>query len=409
MRKILYILPPIALVLCLVLVLLMTGTLPFFQTQSPASSSQSTVGTSDPASSVTTEATGGSFVRQNMISISLPEMTNTVLSEDGVVLFRHTFQDVSLISPNPRVNEAVTLDLLQRMDINASTIVELENMTQYYTPGTQWSTLYYEFLYSPTRIDSSVLSLIGAESIYSGSGQANNSIICVNYYMPTGNVMTLAQVISEESGAQDALLQALLQVLAHNATQWNLYEDYNESVIRYFPSYLQQESIWYFSPEGLNICFAPYEIAPLSSGTVVATIPYEDLVGILRSDLLPVQYAPVTGSIQVADLATAPLDRYTYFAECILTAEGNNHLITTNTILYDVRLELGFFEIDGSFISSATVFAANSLCSDQAIRLCWTPDSQQILLRCTTGGKPQSFLLTLDTDGKVSLQSISAE
>jgi hypothetical protein len=255
----------------LVLVLMMTGTLPFFQTQPSSTPSQSASGTTVPTTSSPEETGGGDYVRQNMISISLPEMTNTVLSEDGVVLFRHTFQDVSLISPNPRVNEAVTLDLLQRMDINASTVAQLENLTQHYTPGTEWSTLYYEFLYSPSRIDSSVLSLVGAESIYSGSGQAINSTICVNYYMPTGNVMTLSQVLSEESGAQDALLQALLRVLAYNATQWGLYEDYSEPVIRYFPSYLQQESIWYFSPEGLNICFAPYEIAPQSSSRLVAS------------------------------------------------------------------------------------------------------------------------------------------
>ncbi|MBQ3147698.1 MAG: DUF3298 domain-containing protein [Oscillospiraceae bacterium] len=399
MRKILYILPPIALILCLVLGLLMTGKLPFFQSQPSASSSQNAPGTTASTTSTPAETSGGDYVRQNMISISLPEMTNTVLSEDGVVLFRHTFQDVSLISPNPRVNEAVTLDLLQRMDINASTVVELENMTQSYTPGTPWSTLYYEFLYSPTRIDSSVLSLKGAESIFSGSGQANSSIICVNYYMPTGSVMTLAEVLSEESGSQDTLLQALLQVLAHNANTWGLYEDYSEPVIRYFSSYLQQESNWFFSPEGLNICFAPYEIAPQSAGTVVATIPYEALAGALRSDLLPAEYSPVTGTIRIADLSTAPLDRYTYFAECLLTAEGSNYLITTDTILYDVRLELGSLEADGSFIPSSTVFAANSLCSDQAIRLCWTADSQQILLRCITGGTEKVFLLYANPDG----------
>lgn len=409
MRKILYILPPIALVLCLVLVLMMTGVLqlpPILQSLGSSQSSSSV--TTAPAHSGT-EATGSvDFVRQNMISISLPEMTNTVLSADGTVLFRHTFQDVALLSPNPRVNEAVTLDLLQRMDINTSAVTMLEDMTQYYTPGTQWSTLYYELLYSPTRIDGSVLSLKGAESIYSGSGQANNSIICVNYYMPTGSVMTLSQVLSEESGSQDGLLQLLLRVLAHNANQWGLYEDYSEPVIQYFSSYLQQESNWFFSPEGLNICFAPYEIAPQSSGTVVATLPYEELAGILRSDLFPAQHSQVTAAIQIADLSSAPLDGYNYFAECLLWTEGNNHLITTNTMLYDVRLELGNLAEDGIFYPSSTVFAANSLCSDQAIRLCWNPNQQQLLLRCTTGGKMQSFLLCVNTDGSVSAVPFSA-
>ena len=106
------------------------------------------------------------------------------------------------------------------------------------------------------------------------------------------------------------------------------------------------------------------------------------------------------------NLATAPLDRYTYFAECILAAEGENHLISTNTIVYDVRLDLGFLESNGNFISTATVFAANSLCSDQAIRLCWTPDSQQLLLRGTIDGTEKAFLLTVNTDGTVSLSPL---
>ena len=132
-------------------------------------------------------------------------------------------------------------------------------------------------------------------------------------------------------------------------------------------------------------------------------------MGIVRSDLLPAEYAQVTGSVAVADLTTAPLDDYSQFAECILWADATakNHLITTDTIIYDVRLELGIYA--GIFRPSSTVFAANSLCSDQAIRLCWNPDSQQSLLRCTTGGQEQCFLLRKLTDGSFLWQPMSAE
>ena len=409
MRKVLLILPLVALALCLVLVLMMTGVLEFPDFLPSPTADPSASGTTTPATSSTAETEGKDYVRQNMVSISLPEMKETIVSEDGVILFRHTFQDVVLSSPNPRINEAVTLDLLQRMDVNAATVGTVSDLTQYYTPGTPWDTLYYDLIYTPTRIDSAVLSLTATESIYSGSGEASNSTVCVNYYMPTGSVMTLSQVLSEESGAQDQLLQVLLQVLSQNAAQWGLFEDYTESVNRYYLSYLEQESIWYFSPEGLNICFAPYEIAPHSSGTVIATIPYADLESILRRDLLPSKPSEVTGAVNVLDLSTAPLDGYTHFAECILTAEGVNHLITTDTILYDVRLELGVYEADRGFVPSSTVFAANSLCADQAIRLCWSPDSQQLRLRCTTGGKIQSFRLAADQRGNIYLDHIAAE
>ena len=404
MRKIIFVLPVVALALCLVLVLMMTGVLNFPEFIPSPPTAPSTTVTTIPTSTAETE--GKDYVRQNMISISLPETKETIASEDGVTLFRHTFQDVVLNSPNPRINEAVTLDLLQRMDVNVATVAILEDLVQYYTPGTEWNTLFYDLIYTPTRIDSAILSLTATEGIYSGSGEASFSISCVNYYMPTGNVMTLAEIISEESDAQDALLQALLCVLEENADQWGLFEDYKDSVIQYFPSYLQQESIWYFSPEGLNFCFAPYEIAPHSFGTIIATIPYEDLNNIIRRDLLPSAQSQADGEVTVTDLSVAPLDRYTHFAECILSADGENHLIATDTILYEVRLELGVYGNDGNFTPTSTVFAANSLCADQAIRLCWNPSSQQILLRCTSGGKAQSYRIILNPNGGIDLQSI---
>ena len=146
MRKILYVLPLVAMALCLVLVLMMTGVLHFPQILPPPTTTPGTSVTTVPSTSSTVETEGKDYVRQNMISISLPEMNETVISADGVTLFRHTFQDVVLSSPNPRINEAVTLDLLQRMDVNAATVAILSDLVQYYTPGTAWNTLYYDLI-----------------------------------------------------------------------------------------------------------------------------------------------------------------------------------------------------------------------------------------------------------------------
>lgn len=409
MRKILYILPPIALLLCLALVLMMTGILPTPSFLSGFGKNPDTAETTAAPTLGTTEA-ADDWTRQNMISISLPEMTETVLSADGITLFRHTFQDVVISSPNPQINESLTLDLLKRMDVNASAVAQLADMAQYYTPGTPWNTLCYELLYTPTRIDSTVMSLKGTELISTGSGQDSYTTVCANYYIPTGSVMTLSQILSEETNVQDKLLQALLKVLSQKATDWSLFEDYSESVTQYFPSYLQQESIWFFSQQGLNICFAPYEIAPYSSGTIIATIPYANLVDIVRSDILPEDPSKVKGAVGITDFASAPLDRYSYFSECILSTDAPaNHLLSTDTILYDVRLEQGSYDTDtGVFTPYSTVFAANNLCSDQAIRLCWDPDSQQILLRCITGGESKRFLLTINSSGLITLQPVTA-
>lgn len=402
MRKILYILPIVALVLCIALVLVMTGVLTFPEPTAPSTSHTTTVGTqaSDPSSTGDT-----TWTPMDMVSIALPKMTDTIVTEDGLLLFYRTFQDVVISSPNAQLNKAVTLDLLQRMDANSDIAAQLADLVQYYTPEYNWSAPYYEILYKPTRIDSVILSLHATEAAYSGNGEASNHQMCVNYHMVTGEVLTLSQILSEESGAQDGLLQAILGALAENVQAWELFSDYQDIVTRYFQSYLQQESIWYLTGEGLNLCFAPYEIAPHASGTITVSIPYSALTGILRGELFPQPQSNVAATVQAVDFSSAELGRYSHFAECILDADGKGSLIVTDTILYDVRLELHAPALtDESYDSVATVFAANCISSDDALLLRYTPsENTQLLLRCRAGGQERCFRVTANSDNSVSL------
>lgn len=401
MRKILYILPIIALVLCVALVLMMTGYWTFPELNAPATTQPTT------ATQESTSASTGIPVWKpvDMISISLPKMNETIVNEDGLLLFYRTFQDVVVSSSSAQINKAITLDLLQRMDANSDIAAQLADLVQYYNPQYNWSAPYYEILYAPTRIDKVVLSLHAIEAAYSGNGEASNNQICVNYHMATGEVLTLSQILSEESGAQEGLLQAILAVLAENAQKWELFSDYQDVVTRYFQSYLQQESIWYFTGAGLNMCFAPYELAPHASGTITISIPYSDLAGILRNEMFPQEQSDVAASVQILDFASANLDGYNHFSECILDLEGTDSLIVTDTILYDVRLELHTpKQTEEGFDSVATVFAANCISSDDALVLRYTPsENATLLLRCRAGGEDRCFQVVSNSDGSVSL------
>jgi len=411
MRKVLYILPPIALVLCLVLVLTMTGVWTFPEpTEPPPNTTGNTAGfqgTTQPNSG--TDATAPAdeiWTPQDMFCISLPKMMDTIVSVDDIILFHHTYQDVVVSSPNPQINKAITLDLLRRMDTNSDIAHQISSLSQYYTPGTPWTTLFYEILYTPTRIDNAVLSLHATESSCYGSAEITRNETCVNYHMATGAVLTLEQILSEESDSQEALLQALLSALGAQEQQLGLFSDYKDTVTRYFQSYLQQESIWYFTDEGLNICFAPYEIAPSSYGTVTAAIPYSDLTGILRSDMLPTPKQSVSLSVDISGFADASLDSYSHFAECILDNEAAPALITTDKILYDVRLEL-LTQTDGVTESTATVFGSNSLCSSDALMLQYSPsDTRQLMLHCKAGGQQYSFAIIPDEAGGLRFSPI---
>lgn len=415
MRKVLYILPLIALVLCLALVLVMTGVWTFPEPTEPTTNSTgSTAGvpnttrpSSGTATTMPTAPADETWLPLDMFCISLPKMTDTIVSEDGITLFRHTYQDVVVSSPNSHINEAITLDLLQRMDVNSDIAYQISSLAQYYTPGTAWTPLFYEILYTPTRIDNAVLSLHAIESTCSGTAEITRNETCVNYHMATGTVLTLDQILSEESGAQEALLQALLKELASQAQALGLFDDYNDTVTRYFQSYLQQENNWYFTDSGLNICFAPYEIAPSSYGTITVSIPYTALTEIIRIDMLPAPKQTVSLSADIHNFADAPLDQYSHFAECILDASAAPVLITTNKILYDVRLEL-ITQADGTAESTITVFGSGSLCNDDALLLQYTPsDKQQLLLHCIAGGQQHSFSILPGDAGTLRLSPIS--
>lgn len=415
MRKILYALPIVGLLLVLALVLTLAG---FWYTPEPTDPSETeSAGTETAAptfppetSAAATDPTdpiSSTWTPLPMVSISMPVVQNHVTAEDGTVIFSHIFQDVVLDTGDADINETVTLDLLRRMDASAATVEQLSQAAvQAYAPGSDWTTHYFRAIYQPTRIDSRVLSLHGAESIFSGSEQAGHAQLSINYDLTTGSVLTLSQVLTEESGAADALCQALLAVLAEQADSLALFEDYAEVVTRRFQADLQQESSWHFSAEGLNFCFAPYDIAPHASGHITVTVPYNALQGIVRGELFPDGEDNVKASAAVQLFDGANLEDYTHFAELILNPDADAFLLTADSILYDVCLEQGLINGQtGEFEADATVFSANCLESAHAlvIRADHTEDAPLLRLSYRAMGQTHRFFILTDADGNPQL------
>ena len=386
MRKLVYILPVIALILCVALALLVTGVWTLPEPTEP-SIQESTEPSQESSQPIVWDPV-------NMISISLPILQEAVTAEDGTVIFTHIFQDVVVDCGSAQINECITLDLLQRMDANTASYEDICDLAQQsYVVGEPWETYYCKILLTPTRTDKAVLSLLGAETIFTGDVRAEVSNTCVNYNLLTGNVMTLGEVLTEESDAANLLCQALIDALATRAEE--LYSDYADTITRRFQSDLQQEATWYFSSEGLCFYFAPYDIAPYSTGAVFATVPYSKLVGIMRNDLFPSETSDVIGEAAVQWFGTANLDDFGRFSEVILDPEADAFILSCDTILYDVRLQ---------FIGTAsqpsptpdTVFAANSISEGDAVVIhCDFAADQQLLLTCRSGGEEVSYTISI--------------
>ena len=375
----------------------------FFSPGSKPSDSQVTEPSTAPTQRPTEPDTSEPVVigQMPLISISLPTSEETITADDGTVLFRHIFQEVVLTTGNASVTDAVTLDLLRRIDTNISSLNGLISAAKAsYTPGQEgWSSYFFEVQYTPTRIDAAVLSLNGTESSYAGSGNPSSTGVSVNYSMSTGQVLTLADVLCDTDGAADALCRILLETLGETAEENALFDDYADVIGRRFQADLQQDGCWYFTEEGLCFFFHPYDIAPYSSGTIHTLIPYSRLGGILADTFIPAGKPDTEGKLLAVRFEDADLNSFDSFSELILDAGSDTMLLYTDGILLDVTLEQGYWDSKtNSFASVSTVFAANCLSPGKAfvLQAPLSNTTPTLLLRCRADGRDAAFFILED-------------
>lgn len=334
-----------------------------------------------------------------MVSISLPVIEETDVADDGTVIFRRTFQDVVLSIEDAEMAKTVILDLLQRMDNNSSVLSSIQSSAYSdYTGQSLWIAYYYEILYNPTRIDQTVLSLYGVEDTYGGMQSGINGT-SVNYDLRTGSALTLSDVLTEESAAVEQLCTALLAALAEKQEDYMLFDDYADTITNRFQSDLQKDNSWYFSNDGLCFFFAPYDIAPNSSGIVTATVPYSELTGILQDSYLPDASEVYPGDLTGTAFENADLDKFTHFSELVTDPDASRYVFQTNGVLYDLQVIQGHWASETRFTEDAVVFTANLMKPTDAfiLRSELPEDQGTLLVSYRRDGTEYRFYITLDS------------
>ena len=148
--------------------------------------------------------------------------------------------------------------------------------------------------------------------------------------------------------------------------------------------------------------FEPYEIAPYSSGTITATIPYEDLNSILREQYLPEELPEATGSMYAEAFLEDDVERFTFLAEVELDTDGTEILLHPDATVTDVRIETGVWYADGSrYIPVSTVFAADSIGLGNGIVITADLSEGAPVLRLvySSGGQEVSAFIVYDEAG----------
>lgn len=297
---------------------------------------------------------------ETMIAVDVGVTTQDTTAEDGTVLFQRTNQKMHLILNNAEVADKITKDFLNRLDIEQDAANVEAAAKAAYNGNANWMPYFYGFTYNPQRIDQKVLSFYGDKVMFSGAAHPERSRKGANYDLATGDVLTLASIMTTKATTED-FCQLVLDALAVRAEGDFLREGYAEDVKRRFTADPTQDENWYFTTEGLCFYFDPYEIAPYASGIITAVIPYEKLSGLLLPDYLPAARVTASGNVTISDFTPALAESFSHTAELVMDPEGKMHLVHTDGTVQDIRITY----TDGD--ESYTVFAANSLATGEAI------------------------------------------
>lgn len=328
-------------------------------TKAPANDPKPTE-TITPTQTTATTPTAPTGSAETMIAVDVGVTTQDTTAENGTVLFQRTNQKMHLILNNAEVADKITKDFLNRLDIEQDAATVEASAKAAYNGNANWMPYFYGLTYNPQRIDQKVLSFYGDKVKFTGAAHPERSRKGANYDLATGDVLTLASIMTTEATTED-FCKLVLDALAERAEGDFLREGYAEDVKRRFTADPTQDENWYFTTSGLCFYFDPYEIAPYASGVITAVIPYEKLSTLLQPDYLPAARTFATGKATISDFTPALADSFTHTAELVMDPEGKMYLVHAKGTVQDIRITLN----DGD--ESYTVFAANSLSAGEAI------------------------------------------
>lgn len=335
-----------------------------------------------------------------MYALSLPPVKETVPAEDGGELLYLSFQRAQLLMPDEEVSESILGDLQTRMSFVLAQAPDLEiTALENYEGSDSWNPYFVDASYTPTRLDRSVLSLFGNHTTYSGGSHPALTTDSVTYDLESGRSLYLDEVLTRKC-SNGVLSDLIVEVLSEQAE--NLSSDYIATVRNRFSTALHNIKDWYFSKNGLCFHFAPYLIAPYSSGTIIAEIPYDRLEGLLVEAYFPDPVGEGTGSMYAEFYLEHDEERFTSIADVDLVEGGTEILLYSDATVTDVRVEMGTRYSDtGQYIPGAIIFAANIVDIGDAIRLTMDLEDPDTMIRLIyhCGEKEYSAFVAYDEMG----------
>ena len=268
--------------LCLVFALAACGQAETEESPAPAESeepagSETPAGTEEPEESEAPEALNA--------EVTFEEELSTV-EEDGV-----TYMTAQSVAPNVSIEgadeaaQAIASVLSERLTVSQEDIDEYAAMARehYDTLDETERESFggYSIRYSAeVKRSEGVLSVLCTRTEYTGGAHDNTSVFGLTFDLSTGALLSAADIAADYEG----LCAKVAESVAAQA------EELEEGTITgdldaYAGGVLDTEK-WYLDGEGLVVFAAPDELAPHAAGTIVFTIPYTELEGLLNDSLI---------------------------------------------------------------------------------------------------------------------------
>ena len=345
----------------------------------------------EPAIEEITEPIVTEETNTHLLSVAVPASTERYIAEDGTELFAYTAQHMELLLPNEEVADKVILDFLYRVDegrLDAEGIMHAAQAD--YDPTANWYPYFYQTLYSPTRIDHSVLSLFGTLNSYSGGTHGSLSCDSANYDLSTGDILTLGSIMHMDAD-KNQFIELIIDKLSNdNALQ--LFDGFEEGVYNRLGGDENLYEDFYFTTTGLTFFFAPYEIAPYSAGIITVEIPYEELPGLIYDGYFPAERELVQGYIHSGSFMDTDMEQFNNIAEVKVTTGEEIIVIYPEGTVENVSIVMPG---DEKNIPEYTVFAALEMSSNNAVVLSVANESiENISVHYSSDGNQQSIELT---------------
>lgn len=287
-------------------------------------------------------ATETPFVPQSIsapyAAVSLPIVTEEIKADDGNVIFSKSYQNMQLTLSGQATADKIILDFMNKVDsaVLFSDSIADAAKNSYATSG-NWIPYSFRLRYEPTRIDAGVLSLFGSAVTYSGGSHPEYACVSANYNLVSGDALTLGSILTHEDKL-NALRDLLITKLDAQAEEKFLQGGYRDVITDRFAGEESYDGDWYFSETGLCFYFAPYEIAPYSSGVIIAEIPYSELAGIIEEEFFPAENSIQNGNATIIPYSDDAADKYNQISELVLDPNGDMYFVEADSCIMQIRI-----------------------------------------------------------------------